>query len=83
MLEKGKIPSAFDSLPTGSSVTAAPDNCCIKFWNVIKEPVREGAHKPTNTQGSTVYEENDNDCQTQTSLSWITSNIDTNNYMKC
>lgn len=77
VLSKGKIPSAFDSRPTGSSITAAPDDCCIKFWNVIKEPVREGACKHTNTQGSTVYEGNDNDCQTQTSLSCITSNIDT------
>jgi len=78
-----KIPSALDSCPTGSSITAAPDNCCNKFWNVIKEPVREGARKDANTQGSAVYEENDNDCQIQTSLSWIISNIDTNNHMKC
>jgi len=47
---RGKIPSALDSRPTGSSTTAAPDNCCSKLWNAIKEPVREGASKHTTEQ---------------------------------
>ena len=44
---KMKILLALDSRSTGSSKAAVPDNCCIKFWDVTKEPVRKGAHKQT------------------------------------
>lgn len=86
-LEKRKIPSALVSCPTGNSVTAVTDLCCItEFRSVIMEAVRHGArthsHAQTHTRSAT-YEANDNDCQTQTSPYWSTSNIDTNNQMKC